>query len=98
LLQILGTVKLPVSQFQSSSRNLKLRVRFGKGDFVGSSINCEKQVALPNDVSILEKYSRKRTADLRAQFDLRNRRELTKEAQPRIDLSLQWLAYHDLWK
>jgi len=30
LLQIFGTVKLPVSQFQSSRRNLKLGVRFSK--------------------------------------------------------------------
>src|SRR2546426_5993443 len=52
-----------------------LGVRFGKCYFVGSSINCEKQVALPNNVPVLEKYSCKRTAYLRAQFDLRNRSE-----------------------
>src|SRR5712691_5816491 len=98
LLQIFGTVKLPVSQLQSSRSNLKLGVRFGKCDFVGSSINCEKDVALPNNVPVLEKYSRKRTAYLRAQFDLRNRRELAKEAQPRIDVLHQRLAHHDLWK
>src|SRR4029077_13194526 len=89
---------LPISQFQSRRRNLKLGVRFRKCDFVGSSINCDKQVALSNNVPILEKYSRKRTAHLRAQFDLRHRRELTKEAQPRIDVFDQWLAPHDLWK
>src|SRR2546430_16070421 len=77
---------------------LKLGVRFGKCDFVGSSINCEKEVALPNNVPVLEKYSSKRTAYLRAQFDLRNRRELAKEAQPRIDVLRQRLAHHDLWK
>jgi hypothetical protein len=70
LLQIFGTVKLPVSQLQSSRRNLKLGVPFGKCDFVGSSINCEKEVALPNNVPIPKKYSSKRTAHLRAQFDL----------------------------
>src|SRR2546430_7575569 len=43
---------------------LKLGVRFGKCDFVGSSINCEKEVALPNNVPVLEKYSSKRTAYL----------------------------------
>src|SRR6267154_6179092 len=98
LLQIFGTVKLPVSQFQSSRRNLKLGVCFGKRNFVWPSINCEKDVALANNVPVLEKYSRKRTAYLRAQFDLRNRRELAKEAQPRIDVLRQRLAHHDLWK
>jgi hypothetical protein len=98
LFQIFGTAKLPVSQLQSSRRDLKLSVRFGKCDFVGSSINCEQEVALPNNVAILEKYSRKRTAYLRPQFDLRNRRELAKEAQPRIDVLCQRLAHHDLRK
>src|SRR6266853_1643507 len=98
LFQIFGTAKLPVCQFQSSRRNLKLGVRFGKCDFVGSSLNCEKEVALPNNVPVLEKYPRKRTAYLRAQFDLRNRRELAKEAQARIDVLRQGLAHHDLWK
>src|SRR5229473_3115207 len=98
LLQIFGTVKLPVSQFQSSRRNLKLGVRFGMCDFVGSSINCEKDVALPNNVPVFEKYSRKRTAYLRTQFDLRNRRELAKEAQARIDVLRQRLAHQDSWK
>jgi hypothetical protein len=98
LLQILGTVKLPVSQFQSSRRNLKLGVRFGERDFVGAGINREKEITLPHDVPVPKKYSRKRTAYLRAQFDLRNRRELAKEAQPRIDVLRQRLAHHDLWK
>src|SRR5258708_31534294 len=38
------------------------------------------------------------TAHLCAQFDLRNRRELAKEAQPCIDVLRQRLAHHDLWK
>src|ERR1700733_6387036 len=98
LLQIFGTVKLRVSQFQSSRRNLKLGVRFGQCYLVGSSINCEKEVAFANNVPILEKYSSERTAHLCAQFDLRNRRELAKEAQPRIDVLHQRLAHQDLWK
>src|SRR5260370_28897316 len=81
-----GTVKLPVSQFQSSRGNLKLGVRLGKCNFVRSSINCEKDVALPNNVPVLEKYSSKRTTYLRAQFDLRNRRELANQSHPCTDL------------
>src|SRR5216684_870870 len=98
LFQIFGPAKLPVSQFQSSRRNLKLGVRFGKCNFVRPSLNCEKEVALPNNAPVLEKYSRKRAAYLRAQFDLRNCRELAKEAQPRIDVLHQRLAHDDLWK
>src|SRR5438034_8788157 len=89
---------MQISQLQSRRRDLKLRVRFGKCEFVGSSINCEKEVALPSNVPVLEKYSSKRTAYLRAQFDLRNRRQLAKEAQPRIDVLRQRLAHHDLWE
>src|SRR5215467_1782050 len=98
LLQILCTVKLSVSQFQTSRCNVELGGRLGKRNLVGAGINGEKEVALPNNVPVLEKYSRKGTAYLRAQFDLRNRRELTKETQPRIDVLRQRLAHHDLWK
>src|SRR5258708_39453514 len=70
----------------------------GERNLVRSRINGEKEVALAPDVPVLEKYSSKRTAYLRAQFDLRNRRELAKEAQPRIDVLRQRLAHHDLWK
>src|SRR6266852_824041 len=92
LFQILGTVKLPVSQFQTSRRNIELGRRLSERDLVGARVNREKEVPL------LEKYSRKRTAYLRAQFDSRDRRELAKEAQPRIDVLRQRLAHHDLWK
>src|SRR5580693_6580642 len=46
LLQILGTVKLPVSQFQTSRRNIELGSRLGKRNLVGARINGEKKVAL----------------------------------------------------
>src|SRR4029077_5604238 len=98
LLQILGAVKLSVSQFQTSRRNIELGSRLGERNLVGARINGEKEVTLPHDVPVLEKYPSKRTAHLRAQFDLRNRRELAKEAQPRIDVLHQRLAHHDLRK
>src|SRR5260221_446902 len=98
LLQILGTAKLSVSQFQSSRCNVELGSGLGERNLVGAGINGEKEVALPKNVPILEKYSRKRTPYLRAQFDFRNRRELAKEAQPRIDVLRQRLADHDLSK
>src|SRR6266404_6527143 len=56
VLQILGTVKLPVSQFQTSRCNVELGSRLGECNFVGAGINGEKQVTLPHDVPVLEKY------------------------------------------
>ena len=53
LLQVFGALKLPISQFQSSRCNLKLSIRLGECYFVGSSINCEKQIALSNNVAVL---------------------------------------------
>jgi hypothetical protein len=98
LLQVLGTVKLSVSQFQTSRRNIELGSRLGERNLVGARINGEKEVTLPHDVPVLEKYSSECAAYLRAQLDLRDRRELTKEAQPRIDVLHQRLAHHDLRK
>src|SRR5216684_5042165 len=98
LLQILGTAKLSVSQLKTSRCNVELGSRLGERNLVGAGINGEKEVALPNNVPILEKYSCKCTAHLCAQLDLRNRRELAKEAQPYIDVLRQRLAHHHLWK
>jgi hypothetical protein len=53
LLQVFGALKLPISQFQSSRCNLKLSIRLGECYFVRSSINCEKQIALSNNVAVL---------------------------------------------
>src|SRR4029077_8031879 len=94
LLQILGAVKLSVSEFQTSRRNIELGSRLGERNLVGARINGEKEVTFPNNISVLEKYSRKSTAHLCAQFDLRNRRELAKEAQPCIDVFRQRLAHN----
>src|SRR5258708_30913428 len=70
----------------------------GERNLVRSRINGEKEVALAHEVPVLKKYSSKRAAYLRAQFDLRNRRELAKETQPRIDVLDQRFAHDDLWK
>src|SRR5216684_8659599 len=98
LLQILGTAKLSVSQFQTSRRNIELGRSLGERNLVGSRVNGEKEVTLPHDVPVLEKYSSERAAHLRAQLDLRDGRKLTKEAQPCIKVLDQRLAHHDLWK
>src|SRR5499425_3610660 len=94
LLQILGTVKLPVSQFQTSRCNVELGSRLGERNLVGARINGEKEVTLPHDVPVLEKYSSERTAYLRAQLHLRDGRKLTKEAQLGVKVLYQRFAHH----
>src|SRR5215472_16751555 len=75
LLQILGTVKLSVSQFQTSRCNVELGSRLSERNLVGARINGEKEVTLPHDVPVLEKYSSERAAYLRAQLHLRDGRK-----------------------
>jgi hypothetical protein len=82
LLQILGSVQLSVGEFQTSRRNIKLGSRLGERNLVRARVNREKEVTFPRDVPVFEKYSSECAAYLRAQLDLRDRRELTKEAQP----------------
>src|SRR5262249_51139078 len=94
----LGRVRWWVSQFQTSRCNVELGSRLGERNLVGARINGEKEVTLPHDVPVLEKYSSERAVYLRAQLHLRDGRKLTKEAQPRIDVLRQRLAHHDLWK
>src|SRR5882672_4628966 len=98
LLQILGTVKLPVSQFQMSRRNIELGGRLGECDLVGARVNGKKEAALPHDLAVLEKYSSERAAYLRAQLHLRDGRKLTKEAQPCVQILHERFAHHYLWK
>ena len=58
-------------------------VRLRQPDLVGARVDREEQIALVDDVAVLEVDSGQRAADLGAQLDLLDRRELTKEAQPR---------------
>ncbi len=89
---------MPVSQFQTSRRNIELGRRLSERNLVGARVNCEKDVALPNNVPVLEKYSSERAAYLRAQLDSRDRRKLTKEAQPCVKVLHQRFAHHYLRK
>jgi len=53
--QILGTVKLSVSQFQTGRRNIELGSRLGERNLVGARINGGKEVTLPHNVPVLGK-------------------------------------------
>ena len=52
----------------------------GEPDFVGTRVDGEEEIALMDDVPILEIYSRERAAHLSAELDLVDGRKLTKEA------------------
>jgi hypothetical protein len=68
----------------------------GQPDFVGTRVNCEEEIALMDDVPILEAYSGERAADLSAELNLVDRRKLAEEAQARVKLAYQGLAHHHL--
>src|ERR1700736_2619710 len=96
LFQIFSATKLKVSQFQASRRNIELGSRFGELNLIGTRINGEKEVTLPHDVPILEKYSGERAAYLSAQLNLGDGRKLTKEAQPSVNVLQERFAHHYL--
>src|SRR5262249_45348911 len=77
-------------------RCLQLGMGLCQPDFVGARVDGEEEIALMDDVPILEVYSGKRAADLGAQLNLLDRGKLTKEAQSGINLALERLA-HQGW-
>ena len=77
---------------------LELGSGLGQPDLVGTRVNGEEEIALMDDVPILEVYSGKRAADLSPKLNLVDRRKLAKEAQARIKLAYQRLAHHHLRK
>jgi len=58
------------SEHEPSVRCLQLGIGLRQPDFVGARIDGEEEVALMDDVPILEVYSGKRAADLGAQLKL----------------------------
>src|SRR5215510_11995647 len=86
------------SEHEPCVRCLQLGIGLCQPDFVGARVDGEEEIALMDDVPILEVYSGKRAADLSAQLNLLYRGKLTKEAQPGINLALERLAHDDLGK
>src|SRR6266550_7147372 len=77
-----------------SRRDVELGGRLRECDLIGPRIDREKEITLPHDVAVLEKYPSERAAYLRAQFHLRDRRKLTKEAQLCVKVMYQRFAHH----
>ena len=98
LLQRLGTDEFTVGQLELGGRTFELRHRLGQAVFVRPRIDDEQQIALLDDVAILEMDLGQGAADLRAQLDLVDRRELAEESQARIELVLERRADDDLRK
>src|SRR5215831_1960077 len=84
------------SEHEPCVRCLQLGLGLCQPDFVGARVDGEEEIALMDDVPILEVYSSKRAADLGAQLNLLDCGKLTKEAQSGINLALERLAHDDL--
>jgi hypothetical protein len=80
------------SEHEPCVRCLQLGIGLCQPDFVGVRIDGEEEIALMDDVPILEVYSGKRAADLGAQLDLAHGRELAQELDPGADVALQRCA------
>jgi hypothetical protein len=70
----------------------------GQPDLVGTRVNSEEEIALMDDIPVLEVYSREGAARLSAKLNGVDRRKLAKEAQARIEVAYQRLANHYLRK
>ena len=86
------------SEHEPCVRCLQLGFGLCQPDFVGARVDGEEEIALMDDVPILEVYSGKRAADLGAQLNLLDRGKLTKKTQSGINLALERFAYDDLRK
>src|SRR6516164_5974743 len=86
------------SEHEPCVRCLQLGFGLCQPDFVGARVDGEEQIALLDDVPILEVYSSKCAAYLGAEFKVVDRRKLTKEAQSGIDLAHERLAHHHFGK
>src|SRR5215471_16087625 len=81
-----------------SRRDVELGGRLRECDLIGPGIDSEKELTLPHDIAVLEKYPSECAAYLRAQLHLRDRRKLTKEAQLCVQVLYQRFAHNYLRK
>ena len=86
------------SEHEPCVRCLQLGIGLCQPDFVGARVDGEEEIALMDDVPVLEVYSGKRAADLGAQLNVLDRGKLTKEAQSGINRAHERLTHHDLRK
>jgi hypothetical protein len=76
-----------------------LRVRLSQFDLIWNAIDDEKQIALVDDVAVLEADLSERAADLGAQLKMVHGRELPQEFEPAVHVTLQRRADGNLrWR
>jgi hypothetical protein len=97
-LKFLSTVEFAIGKHEPSRRCLKLGLCLSKPYLVWTRVDREERITLVDNVSILEKYSRKGAADLSAQFNLVDCGELSQEAQPRVEFPHERLAHRYVWE
>src|SRR5215471_12105901 len=90
--QLLSAMEFAIGERKPCTCCLQLCIGLRQLDFVGPCVDREEQVALMDDVPILEVYTGERAADLGSLLYLFDRRELAKEAETRIELANERLA------
>src|SRR5262249_411087 len=86
------------SEHEPCVRCRQLGMGLCQPDFVGARVDGEEEIALMDDVPILEVYSGKRAADLGAQLNLLDCGKLTREVHAGTNAALGRPAPHDLRK
>src|SRR5215510_1126438 len=84
------------SEHEPCLRCLQLCIGLCQPDFGGARVDGEEEIALMDDVPILEGYSGRCAGALGAQANLITRGKVSQEAQSGITLALERLAHDDL--
>ncbi len=87
------TTELAVGEGEARLRCRELGVRLGQPDLVGGGIDHEQQIALLDDLAVHEMDLGQRAADLRAQLDAVDRRELAQQTDLGVDVACERPAY-----
>ena len=83
---VLARMRFAVREVEPRTGARQLRRGLVQLDLVGRWVDHEQQITFMDDVAVLEADLRKRAADLCAQLDLIDGRELTQKLKPRVDL------------
>ena len=89
LLQRVCAKELAVGEIEARVGTLDLGDALAQLDLIGCWIDQEQQIALVDDVAVLEADLGQSAADLGTQLDLLDGRELAKELEPAVDLALK---------
>src|ERR1700761_1598352 len=94
-LERLRAIELVVGELDAGGRRLQRRLGLLQPDLVGARVNYKKQIALMDDLAVLEVDFGQCPADLGTQFDPVDRRELAEKAGPGVDFAPQGFTDRD---